>query len=106
MEYQKLNFSRLVLEITRKCNLKCAHCLRGDAQDISMSTKIIDQVIPQINAALSLSLTGGEPMLAPEVIEHLTASVICNNIFVGRVGMICNGTILDERAIRSIKAFN
>lgn len=106
MEYQKLDFKTLVFEVTRKCNLKCAHCLRGDAQDISMSTDIIDQVIPQINSVSSISLTGGEPMLAPEVIEHLTDSIIRNNIYVGRVGMICNGTILDERAIRSVKAFN
>ena len=39
-EDTKFKFAYLSLEITRKCNLKCAHCMRGDTQHLSMSTEI------------------------------------------------------------------
>lgn len=26
--------SDVAIEVTRRCNMKCAHCLRGDAQNI------------------------------------------------------------------------
>ena len=32
----KLILKKLVLEITCFCNMDCAHCMRGDAQDIDM----------------------------------------------------------------------
>lgn len=31
-----INASSLILEVTRKCNLHCAHCLRGDAHSVSI----------------------------------------------------------------------
>ena len=106
MEYQKVNLKNMTFEITRKCNLNCTHCMRGDAQNISLSKEIIDDTIPQINAILSLSFTGGEPMLVPEIIEYLADCIMNNNIYVGKVGFVCNGTILDERAIKTIQVFN
>lgn len=32
MEKKKLQLNEFAIEITRKCNMKCAHCLRGEAQ--------------------------------------------------------------------------
>ncbi len=51
----------LVLEITRKCNAKCIHCLRGNAQNLTMSQEVIDAVFSKIDRVSSLTLTGGEP---------------------------------------------
>ena len=28
----------LVIEVTRRCNMRCEHCLRGDAQNLDIST--------------------------------------------------------------------
>ena len=33
---EKIAIDHLLVEITRKCQLRCAHCLRGDAQNINM----------------------------------------------------------------------
>ena len=38
---EKIAIDHLLVEITRKCQLRCAHCLRGDAQNINLSPKII-----------------------------------------------------------------
>lgn len=30
------------IEVTRRCNMCCAHCLRGDAESIDIQEKYID----------------------------------------------------------------
>ena len=30
------------IEVTRRCNMCCAHCLRGDAESIDIQEKCID----------------------------------------------------------------
>ena len=32
-----------VIEVTRRCNMQCRHCLRGDAQNVDISNEIIDR---------------------------------------------------------------
>ena len=36
---EKIAIDHLLVEITRKCQLRCAHCLRGDAQNIATKIK-------------------------------------------------------------------
>ena len=43
-ENEKLSFDSLVFEITRKCNLKCEHCMCGEPEDITMSKEIINKI--------------------------------------------------------------
>ena len=45
---EKIAIDHLLVEITRKCQLRCAHCLRGDAQNINMSPKIIDKLLESV----------------------------------------------------------
>ena len=45
---EKIAIDHLLVEITRKCQLRCAHCLRGDAQNINMSHKIIDKLLESV----------------------------------------------------------
>ena len=32
------------IELTRRCNMACKHCLRGDAQNLTISKEIIDKI--------------------------------------------------------------
>ena len=99
-------FDTLLLEVTRKCNLKCEHCFRGEPQNISMSKELIDSLINQLDFVQRISLTGGEPFMVPEVIEYLVNKIIDSKLKFMTFTLVVNGTILDERAIRSIKALN
>lgn len=36
-----IDFECLTIEITRRCGMKCAHCMRGDAQDVLMDYNAI-----------------------------------------------------------------
>lgn len=65
-----INASSLILEVTRKCNLHCAHCLRGDAQCVDMSKSTIDKLMPMLGKVSSVTFTGGEPSLNTGIIEY------------------------------------
>lgn len=62
--------STLVIEVTRKCNLHCEHCLRGDAQCVDMKKETIDKLIPMLDNVGQVVFTGGEPSLNTELIEY------------------------------------
>lgn len=102
----KLPYDNIMLEVTRKCNLKCEHCMRGEPQNINMSNEILEKVFSQVDQIYHLSLTGGEPFLAPQVIESMVDIIIENKIKVWRCTTVDNGTILNDLGIRSIKALN
>lgn len=105
-EMVKLPYTNLMLEVTRKCNLKCKHCMRGDAQNIDMSDEILEKVFEQTEQVYHLSLTGGEPFLAPQVIEKMVDIIIEKKLHLWRCTTVDNGTILDELGIRSVNALN
>ena len=65
-----INASSLILEVTRKCNLHCAHCLRGDAQCVDMSKSTIDKLMPMLGKVSSVTFTGGEPSFNTGIIEY------------------------------------
>lgn len=103
---KKLNFGSIMFEVTRRCNLKCEHCLRGDAENVDMSKEVIDATLDNVELISFLKLTGGEPFLVPEIIEYLVDSIIQRDILIFAFSTVVNGTIFGERAIRSIDAIN
>lgn len=66
-----LDFKHLVIEITRQCNMKCMHCMRGEAEDETISLDILDRLFQQTRRIEHLTLTGGEPSLAAEQIKYI-----------------------------------
>jgi len=64
------NIGSLVLEITRRCNMRCEHCMRGEAQVLDMNLSIIDKLFESGIEFSDVTFTGGEPSLYPEAIKH------------------------------------
>lgn len=101
-----LPYYNLMLEVTRKCNLTCSHCMRGNPQNLDMSDEILNKIFSQVEQIYHLSLTGGEPFLAPHVVEKMVDIIIEKKIRLGRCTTVDNGTILNDLGIRCIKALN
>lgn len=97
----KLCFDRMSFEITRQCNLQCAHCARGEAQDKVIKKEYIDRVLDQIEYVDKITLTGGEPCLHPDLIEYIVDGIIRRGIKVRFFDMTTNGTIRDERIAKA-----
>ena len=54
--------SDLMIEVTRRCNMCCDHCLRGDAQNLDISDEVLEAIARDIQPS-SVVFTGGEPSL-------------------------------------------
>jgi heme b synthase len=91
-------------EITRRCNLSCAHC-RASAEDIDYSGELsteecfglIDRIL-EVGKPI-LILTGGEPLCRPDVFE-IGKYAAERGI---RVVLGTNGTLIDEDVARRLK---
>lgn len=65
-----IHVGNLILEVTRRCNLHCAHCLRGEAQDKFTSNNIIEKAVDTFSSFSNVTFTGGEPSLNCDGIQH------------------------------------
>lgn len=98
----KIRFEQLIFEVTRRCNLCCKHCLRGDAQDIDMTKEVVDNVLSQTKSIGSITFSGGEPVLGIDIIEYIISEIIRRGIPVNGFYVATNGTIISERLALSL----
>jgi len=91
-------------ELTGSCNLFCAHC-RGSATSDSCENELttqecfhlIDQIL-EVSRPIII-LTGGEPLVRPDVME-IAAYAVSRGL---RVVMGTNGTLITEEIARKLK---
>ena len=67
---KKIYVSQLAIEVTRRCNMACDHCMRGDAQNIDIDLSHIDKIIDMCDSISNVTFTGGEPTLNLEAIRY------------------------------------
>lgn len=86
-----------VFEVTRACNLHCNHCIvsAGDPREKEVSTRQATEVLRQMAdiGCRKVSFTGGEPLMRPDLVELVGEASRIGM----RVGLMTNGTLLDER---------
>lgn len=95
-------YKELIFEVTRKCNMNCPHCMRGDPQNVSITKEVVDATLDEIAALDRLFLTGGETFLEPEMIDYIIDGVIKRKIPVFRFGVVTNGIIKNPKIANSI----
>lgn len=103
---EKVVFNQLAVEITRRCNMACGHCLRGDAENVDLTGMDIDSVLDQAEAIGRLIITGGEPVMNLRAIQHLSNGIARRGIPLMRVQIITNGLIYEERLVALAKRFS
>lgn len=87
----KLHIESLVIECTRRCNMTCAHCLRGDAEDVDVDICHIHSLFKQIDSIGCLTLSGGEPSLVPYIIQWVREVAFTAKVDVGNFYIATNG---------------
>lgn len=88
------NASTVTIEITRRCNMCCAHCLRGDTQNVDLKPEYIDKFFEKFRPGSSISsitFTGGEITLNLPAIWYTLEVVKRRNISVYDFYMVTNG---------------
>ena len=75
-----IGIENLIIEVTRRCNIQCAHCLRGAAQNLDLKKESVDNLLNQVYSISGLTFSGGEPVLNVEIIEYIVDSIIKKDI--------------------------
>lgn len=98
----------VALETTRRCNMKCEHCMRGESQNIDMPKEYIDALLDNsdISRIGQICFSGGEPTLNPEIIVYTINKIISNNIDVRSIVMVTNGKVFNKEIVDAFNRFN
>jgi len=95
----------VILELTKKCNLNCIHCIEGGSKKSEeLTTKEIFNLIDELHflKVYRIVLTGGEPLVRDdlgEIIKKCTEKNIRATIFT-------NGTLITQKLLNQIKDLN
>ncbi|MDE5696474.1 MAG: radical SAM protein, partial [Lachnospiraceae bacterium] len=87
------------INLTDICNLKCKHCSRKNLLNLESAgffvnwKEIIDELA--FNGVFQIFLTGGEPLLHPEILE-IIEYIKSKNIF---IAILTNGLFLTDELI-------
>lgn len=102
MNDKKVKLENLAIELTKRCNLDCAHCLKGESQKVDISKETIDSIFSQIDTIGRLFFTGGEPTLASEALENIIEAIKRYNVSIIEWGMDTNGTMYSTRFYKAL----
>lgn len=96
---------KIMLEITRNCDLVCEHCCRGEKEVVNMSIETIDNIFKTVGYVDELFLTGGEPLIAINQLEHIADLMMEGKIYLGKLSFITNATVMSSRVLTVLKKF-
>lgn len=85
----------LVVEVTRRCNMKCPHCLRGEPQNKTMKREHLTAFLKQVSYISNITFTGGEPTLPSGMRVMEDFMEICNRwqVEVGSFYFVTNAKV-------------
>lgn len=97
---------KIMLQITERCNLRCAHCFveaENLGDEISFES-IKNIIIPCFieNSVKKVTLTGGEPMVHKDI-KKIILEFLNNGI---GVSVCTNGTLIDKQFIKELTQYN
>jgi hypothetical protein len=100
-----LNGCELIIEVTRRCNELCPHCLRGEPQKNSVTREAIAAVFSQLNYVRSITFTGGEPSLAPGRITMALEAARVYRVEVGSFYVVTNAKQYSRPFTRALEGW-
>lgn len=103
---QKVYIENLMIEVTRRCNMACPHCLRGEAQDMDISFAVLENLLARVDSIRELVFTGGEPSLNPDAMLETLRLCKVHRIPVQTVWIATNGRQLPDRFIKACHKWN
>lgn len=96
----------VALEVTRRCNLSCSHCMRGDSINKDLDKKYIDIFFDNNSLVIyKLIFSGGEPLLKADLIIYTIDKIIKNKLPVLSIEISSNGTIYDARLLNKLEEY-
>ncbi|HMK56861.1 MAG TPA: radical SAM/SPASM family putative metalloenzyme maturase [Dissulfurispiraceae bacterium] len=100
--------SRLFVEVTTRCNLRCAMCSKHSPGngiiDGDLSAETFSRIVPALARLDALVLNGiGEPLMHPQL-EGFIETARREMPFLGSIGFQTNGQLIDRQRAESLVA--
>lgn len=99
----RIKFKNLMLEVTRKCNMQCAHCMRGESQNVSMDSDTVRNVFQNISRIEQLTLTGGEPSLEPGILQWIIYYAKSMGVEIGSFFCATNAKVYSQEFVDGLR---
>lgn len=87
----KYELGTLVIETTRRCNLACKHCLRGNAEPADFNMNTLADLLDHVDNIANVTFSGGEPSLNVPIIHQFLQMVKDRGINVNSFYIATNG---------------
>ena len=99
-ENSKIALRDLAIEVTRRCNLACFHCLRGDPEPVDISDYYLEELFSKVGRIGLLTITGGEPSLATDRIFKILELIKKHGVIMENFYLATNATNVTDDFIR------
>lgn len=97
-----MQVNELVIEVGRKCNAKCKHCLRGPAENVMVDVQKAKKLIDSFESISMITFTGGEPALYGKEIAEIIDYIISEKKDVHGFYVASNGMIFNQELMFSL----
>lgn len=99
IQIKKYKYGGLSIEITRRCNKRCDHCAKGDAQNITITKEIVDRIFLDVADCEMVYILGGETTLELDMLDYLVDCIIKSDWNTKAIQVTTNGIIKDRRLV-------
>ncbi|XP_075244115.1 uncharacterized protein LOC142338311 [Convolutriloba macropyga] len=108
-EYGRVH-NYLRISLTEKCNLRCQYCMPAEGVSLTPSAKLISpeehiylaSYFVKVFGTRKIRLTGGEPLLQPNLVRIIHGMNLLKNDGLESIGMTSNGIALESK-LESLK---
>jgi hypothetical protein len=94
-----IRFDDLIMEVTRRCNMSCPHCMRGEPQSLDMSFDTARNALRTVDGISSLTFTGGEPTLNMKTVRHISDYIRFRHVDLNTFWIVTNGKIASRSLV-------
>lgn len=99
----QISINSLVIEVTRRCNIKCRHCLRGRPQNINIKEAYLDSLFSKVEYVSCLTISGGEPSIAFNSINKIIDSAIAHRVRIDNFYIATNGKRITYPFVKAVE---
>lgn len=85
-------------ELTRRCNMNCEFCAKGEAQNKDITTDVIDKALDELSRfeIYSIAIAGGEALLNKQGFLYLIDEILRRDFKICSFHIFTNGTVKDQ----------
>jgi organic radical activating enzyme len=102
---KRITFNEVELQLTRRCQCKCKHCFRGEAEQKDITPDVIDDFLLQTEMIGLLHITGGEPTLNLDMMQYFLDQLYKKGVLLMKMTIETNGYENSERFVDLIKQY-